>query len=150
MFLLHSKNFIILTYFFKSAFYNEIVCIHTGRLTSERYGNKKNAYQLNGESQFYNNNIHYIYLSDYSEYNIKHNSNIVKRVNNDNIKLTSYFKKLFINNKFNGNKAILCKLINYYNILKNIVLDKINADHFVIMEYDLYNEEVNFIIFKKI
>jgi len=128
---------------FKSAFYNEIVCIHTGRLTSERYGNKKNAYQLNGESQFYNNNIHYIYLSDYSEYNIKHNSNIVKRVNNDNIKLTSYFKKLFINNKFNGNKAILCKLINYYNIFKKIVLDQINADYFVIMEYSLYNEEFN-------
>ena len=128
---------------FKSAFYNEIVCIHTGRLTSERYGNKKNAYQLNGESQFYNNNIHYIYLNDYSEYNIKHNSNIVKRVNNDNIKLTSYFKKLFINNKFNGNKAILCKLINYYNIFKKIVLDQINADYFVIMEYSLYNEEFN-------
>ena len=127
---------------FKSAFYNEIVCIHTGRLTSERYSTKKNAYLLNSESQF-SNNIHYIYLSDYSEYNVKHNSNIIKRVNNDNIKLTTYFKKLFINNKFNGNKAIVCKLINYYNILKNIVLNKINADYFVIMEYDLYNEDFN-------
>ena len=127
---------------FKSAFYNEIVCIHTGRLTSERYSNKKNAYILNGESQF-SNNIHYIYLSDYSESNIEHNNTIIKRVNNDNIKLTSYFKKLFINNKFNGNKAILCKLITYYNILKKIVLDQINADYFVIMEYDLYNEDFN-------
>ena len=127
---------------FKSAFYNEIVCIHIGRLTSERYSNKKNAYQLNGESQF-SNNIHYIYLSDYSEYNIKHNSNIIKRVNNNNIKLTSYFKKLFINNKFNGNKAILCKLINYYNVFKKIVLDQINSDYFVIMEYSLYNEDFN-------
>jgi hypothetical protein len=127
---------------FKSAFYNEIVCIHTGRLTSERYSNKKNAYILNGESQF-SNNIHYIYLSDYSESKIEHNSTIIKRVNNDNIKLTSYFKKLFINNNFNGNKAILCKLITYYNILKKIVLDQINADYFVIMEYDLYNEDFN-------
>jgi hypothetical protein len=127
---------------FKSAFYNEIVCIHTGRLTSERYSNKKNAYILNGESQF-SNNIHYIYLSDYSEYKIQHNSTIIKKVNNDNIKLTSYFKKLFINNKFNGNKATLSKLINYYNILKKIVLDQINADYFVIMEYDLYNEDFN-------
>ena len=127
---------------FKSAFYNEIVCIHTGRLTSEKDTNKKNAYQLNGESQF-SNNIHYIYLNDYSEYNVKHNSTIIKKVNNDNIKLTSYFKKLFINNKFGSNKAILCKLINYYNILKKIVLDKINDDYFVIMEYDLYNEDFN-------
>lgn len=39
-----------------SAFFNEITCIHTGRLTSERNNSdKKNAYQLNGISQFTDN-----------------------------------------------------------------------------------------------
>ncbi len=37
---------------FKSAFYNEIVCIHTGKLTSERGTNIKNAYQLNEVLQY--------------------------------------------------------------------------------------------------
>ena len=38
---------------YKSAFWNEITSIHTGRLTSERFDNaKKNAYQLNNMNQF--------------------------------------------------------------------------------------------------
>jgi hypothetical protein len=38
---------------YQSAFYNEIMSIHTGRLTSERNDNdKKNAYQLNNVNQF--------------------------------------------------------------------------------------------------
>jgi hypothetical protein len=41
---------------YQSAFFNEISCIHTGRLTSERGdSSKKNAYQLNGENQFSGN-----------------------------------------------------------------------------------------------
>jgi len=41
---------------YQSAFYNEISCLHTGRLTSERGDStKKNAYQLNGENQFSGN-----------------------------------------------------------------------------------------------
>ena len=38
---------------YKSAFYDEITCLHTGKLTRERDDpSKKNAYQLNGENQF--------------------------------------------------------------------------------------------------
>lgn len=38
---------------YKSAFYNEITCLHTGKLTREKDDpRKKNAYQLNGENQF--------------------------------------------------------------------------------------------------
>ena len=39
---------------YKSAYFNEITCIHIGRLTSERNGNKNNAYSLNNEQQFNN------------------------------------------------------------------------------------------------
>ena len=37
---------------YKSAFFNEITCIHMGRLTSERNTDIKNAYQLNSIEQF--------------------------------------------------------------------------------------------------
>ena len=40
---------------YKSGFFNKITCRHIGRLTSERNDNSKlNAYALNDESQFYN------------------------------------------------------------------------------------------------
>jgi len=39
---------------YKSAYFNEITCIHIGRLTSERNGGKNNAYSLNNEQQFNN------------------------------------------------------------------------------------------------
>ncbi|MDB4769494.1 hypothetical protein OAG24_00875 [bacterium] len=37
---------------FKSAFYDGVNCLHTGRLTSERKTEKENAYTLNNEPQF--------------------------------------------------------------------------------------------------
>jgi len=46
---------------YKSAFFNEITSIHTGRLTSERFDKtKKNAYQLNSVDQFKEDNINNI------------------------------------------------------------------------------------------
>jgi len=39
---------------YKSAFLETVYCLHTGRLTSERFSNNKpNAYELNNEIQFY-------------------------------------------------------------------------------------------------
>ena len=44
---------------FKSAYFNEITCLHIGRLTSDRNNSdcNKNAYQLNGINQFNDNNL---------------------------------------------------------------------------------------------
>jgi GR25 family glycosyltransferase involved in LPS biosynthesis len=43
---------------YKSGFFNKITNVHIGRLTSERHDlTKQNAYRLNNESQFYNNEI---------------------------------------------------------------------------------------------
>ena len=39
---------------YKSAFYNEICCLHTGKLTSEKSNVKHNAYSLNSIDQFDN------------------------------------------------------------------------------------------------
>jgi len=41
---------------YQSAYFNEITCLHTGRLTNERNSNVNNAYSLNNEQQF-NENI---------------------------------------------------------------------------------------------
>ena len=39
---------------YTSAYFNEVNCIHIGKLTSETQEDKKNAYQLNNEEQFSN------------------------------------------------------------------------------------------------
>jgi hypothetical protein len=66
---------------FKSAFFNEITCIHMGRLTNERNTNVKNAYQLNNIEQFNESNKEiskklnfeiinekYIYIKNYDHF----------------------------------------------------------------------------------
>ena len=37
---------------YKSAFFNEITCIHIGKLTLESNNNNKNAYELNNMTQY--------------------------------------------------------------------------------------------------
>lgn len=124
-----------------SAFFNEIITLHKGKLTSEN--NVKNAYQLNSTTQFNNNdNIKYIYLNNYNNNNINHNHVIIEKINKNNVTITSYIKKLFVNNKFNSNKNIICNLLTYYKIFKKILLD-FNEEYFVIMEYNIYNETFN-------
>jgi len=67
---------------YKSAFWNEVTCIHIGRLTSERFdSSKKNAYQLNCMEQFDNNPNNNNQINNNNNPNNNNNNN-----NNNNIK----------------------------------------------------------------
>ena len=71
------------THGYKSAFFNKITHIHTGRLTTEiNNPNKLNAYKLNKEDQFYktnNDNVHLVIQEKEEE--IKQLPYIIKVVN---------------------------------------------------------------------
>jgi hypothetical protein len=131
---------------FKSAFYNEITCIHIGRLTSEKNSTeKKNAYQLNGVGQFsetkvINNDYKYVIVDSpniLESEESKENLNIINinRVNDKNFVLSQYVKKIFLNNRFNSSKNIIYNYLTHINIWKKIVND--NLEYYLISDTKL-------------
>jgi len=127
---------------YKSAFFNEITCLHIGRLTSEKHlNNKKNAYQLNGVGQFSEikdeNNYKFAIIgsNDLGDQNI----NIVNRVNSENFVLNQYIKKLFINNKFNSSKRTICNYLSHINAWKKLDYDNVN--YYLISDFKILIDE---------
>ena len=132
---------------YKSAYYNEICCLHTGKLTSERNSERPNAYDLNGTVQFnkhiqnnsINQNFKYVFynLDKYENTNkIIDDKNIilVKEIHSDidNAKIINNFvKKIFEKNSFGSSKNIICKLLTHINIWRLLINDNIN-DTYVI------------------
>jgi len=138
---------------YKSAYYNEICCLHTGKLTSERNGERPNAYDLNGTIQFngysknnlINNNFKYVFYNldkyENNNENIEQNKITIKEINSNNININNFVKKIFEKNSFGSNKNIICKLLTHINIWKLLINDQVN---------DTYIINSNMIIFKNI
>jgi hypothetical protein len=137
-------------YGYRSAYYNEICCLHTGKLTSERESNKKNAYLLNNINQFgvqknigfyINKNLSINLLKILVNYAL-FNQNILKNISylickND---LKDTFKNLNINFKIifydeNNELENNIKLLNidfvYFINLNNIIENDLN----IILKY---------------
>jgi hypothetical protein len=86
---------------YQSAYFNEITCLHIGRLTNERNSNINNAYSLNNEQQFdENNKIHKI--SENISNNITINNIIYENNKNQTFinfnELDNNLKYIFIKN----------------------------------------------------
>ena len=142
---------------YKSAFFNRITCRHIGRLTSDKNTkNVKNAYELNNESQFFENEnqknendkkIKIINLErrkDRKEATIKILSDaqidpsiyaFVNAVDGQSLEPTSFIKELFDGNDFGNRKGVIGCALSHYNIWKQLVDDKTN-DYYIIMEDD--------------
>jgi GR25 family glycosyltransferase involved in LPS biosynthesis len=141
---------------YKSAFFNRITCRHIGRLTSDKNTkNVKNAYELNNESQFFENEnqnkndkkIKIINLErrkDRKEATIKILSDaqidpsiyeFVNAVDGKSLEPTPFLKDLFKGNDFGSRKGVIGCALSHYNLWKQLVDDKTN-DYYVIMEDD--------------
>ena len=135
---------------YKSAFFNEITCLHIGKLTSDKNSFTKNAYQLNNVNQFSLDNefqekfnkYKYVYLNE-------------ELVNESNFEKTSIFQKIFLNNNFGSNKNIIYNLLTHIYIWKRLEFDE-DYDSYIILPYHINilneNQEVfnnkDIIIFK--
>jgi GR25 family glycosyltransferase involved in LPS biosynthesis len=144
---------------YKSAFFNRITCRHIGRLTSDKNTkNVKNAYELNNESQFFENEnkqhdkqndkkIKIINLErrkDRKEATIKILSDaqidpsiyeFVNAVDGQSLEPTLFIKELFKGNDFGSRKGVIGCALSHYNLWKQLVDDKTN-DYYLIMEDD--------------
>jgi hypothetical protein len=125
---------------YKSAFFNEIMCLHTGRLTSERNNiEKQNAYDLNNVSQFGSKqkeeNSIFIYLDKNKiEFETIKNYYIIQRLFKG-----SYFK--------NNNKNKILNVLNHLNLwlkIRNVE----HIDKIFIFNYEI--SEINKNIISKI
>jgi hypothetical protein len=116
---------------YKSAFFNEIMCLHTGRLTSERNSiDKKNAYDLNNISQFGTKQKEersiFIYLDKNKiDFETVKNHYIIQRLFKG-----SYFK--------NNNKNNILNILNHLNIWLKIKNTE-NIDKIFIFNHELTN-----------
>jgi hypothetical protein len=127
---------------FKSAFYDEISCIHIGKLTSEKVSLKKNAYALNDVKQFDNSNI----------INNNHKVSFIitlsmNKVSLTNININYYIKKIFKNNNFNNNKNIILNNITHINIWEKILNNNFNytfiSDYDIPFDYNIFDDILN-------
>ena len=146
---------------FKSAFFNRITCRHIGRLTSDKNTkNVKNAYELNNESQFFENENKQNDNNDNNEKKIKI-INLERRkdrkestikilsdaqidpsiyeffnaVDGKSLEPTPFLKDLFKGNDFESRKGFIGCALSHYNLWKQLVDDKTN-DYYIIMEDD--------------
>ena len=90
---------------YKSAFFNEITCIHIGKLTSDKSSNIPNAYVLNDIKQFAPDDktaYEFIYI-------------------NNNISHKLHTKRLFLNNNFKSSKKIIHDFLKHINVWKKIL-----------------------------
>jgi len=106
---------------YKSAFFNEITCIHIGKLTSEKSSSVANAYALNNVSQFSGGGDG---VESQKIYMNKYPCNLIK----SKILVT----KLFKNNNFGSSKKIINDILHHINVWKQIVSN--NCKYFIIMK----------------
>jgi len=139
---------------YRSAFFNSITSMHIGRQTGQQH--IKNAYELNGETQFSNTNannpdkntsIKIINLErredrkksiidkltvldmDSSKYDF------FKAIDGLSLKPNQEIFNLFKNNDFNYRKGIIGCALSHYNLWKKLINDTKN-DYYLILEDD--------------
>ena len=146
---------------YTSAFFNRITCRHIGRLTSDRKTKiVKNAYDLNQESQFFENEIDFNTITitnepiirilnlerrpDRKEDTIKKfiDANVcsdkykfIKAIDGKLLKPTAELKHIFLNNDFGSNRGVIGCALSHYSLWIELLNDKYN-DYYVIMEDD--------------
>ena len=157
---------------YTSAYFNEVNSIHIGKLTSESQNVKKNAYELNGEEQFFNsgntnvlsniNKIKVINLlrrpdrRDSSVENFKRanitNYEFVEAVDGKALIPTSQIITLFQGNDFGNRRGVIGCALTHYNLWKKLLESPF--DYFLIMEDDFtiiesFKTEIEKINFEK-
>ena len=152
---------------FKSIFLDGIYCLHIGRLTSERHNKtKKNAYDLNNESQFVKRDVKQQVKQEDIEafvinldrrndriekfvknYPIKHT--VFPAVDGKKLKSTALLQKIFKNNKYNMRRGVVGCALSHIKLL--IQLAKSDKKAYFILEDDVtfsdnFNSKFNAII----
>jgi GR25 family glycosyltransferase involved in LPS biosynthesis len=142
---------------YKTAFFDRITHRHIGRLTSEiATGTVKNAYELNGESQFevvqakakaeVSANIKVVNLERRADRKLAMEKLLkanqindfvfYKAVDGKTLKSTNELKKLFLDNDFGSRKGVIGCALSHYQLWKELVEDKTH-DYYVIFEDDI-------------
>jgi GR25 family glycosyltransferase involved in LPS biosynthesis len=136
---------------YKTAFFDRITHRHIGRLTSEiSQGEVKNAYDLNGESQFQanptNNIVKVVNLErrpDRKEamttlFKAINMTDYVfsKAVDGKTLESTNALKQLFKDNDFGSRKGFIGCALSHYQLWKELVADK-NQDYYLVFEDDI-------------
>ena len=137
---------------YKTAFFNRVTHMHTGRLTSEiSNGLVKNAYELNGESQFYskepiNKKIKLLNLERrpdrklqmtkiFSAVGLNDDYNIFKAVDGNELEPTLELKLLFDGNDFGNRRGVIGCALSHLKMWRELLADK-NNNYYVIYEDD--------------
>ena len=121
---------------YRSAFFNKLTCLHTGRLTSQRNNKEiKNAYDLNGEDQFREGERKYNFIkiinlerrTDRKERckDILKTLDIdgyefIKAVDSRDIHTKTDNIHLFRGNDFNNRKGFIACALSHYNLWKEL------------------------------
>ena len=134
---------------YKTAFFERITHRHIGRLTSEISGGQvKNAYELNGQSQFHSlvPNIKVVNLERRTDrklnmMNLFKATNLsdfvfYKAVDGNALESTNDLKQLFNGNDFGSRKGVIGCALSHYQLWKDLVDDK-NNEYYVIFEDDI-------------
>ena len=136
---------------YKTAFFDRITHRHIGRLTSEiNTGTVKNAYELNGESQFqaiqHTSNIKVVNLERRADrkldiINLFKQAKLTdyifyKAVDGKTLESTNELKKLFQGNDFGNRKGVIGCALSHLQLWKELVADK-NYSYYVIFEDDI-------------
>ena len=136
---------------YKTAFFDRITHRHIGRLTSEiNSGTVKNAYELNGESQFQvkaqTSKIKVVNLERRSDRKLDiiklfKEANLTdfvfyKAVDGKTLESTNELKKLFQDNDFGNRKGVIGCALSHLQLWKELVEDK-NHTYYVIFEDDI-------------
>jgi GR25 family glycosyltransferase involved in LPS biosynthesis/glycosyltransferase involved in cell wall biosynthesis len=138
---------------YKTAFFDRITHRHIGRLTSEiNSGTVKNAYELNGESQF--QAIHKAHTSHVKVMNLERRADrkldiiklfkevkltdfmFFKAVDGKKLESTNELKKLFQGNDFGNRKGVIGCALSHLQLWKELVADK-NYAYYIIFEDDI-------------
>ena len=150
---------------YKTAFFNRITHRHIGRLTSEMNSDKKNAYQLNNESQFFenksqlkNNNFKVVNLTRrpdrkkaittlFKDHNVK-DYTFYKAIDGKELKSTNELKKIFDGNDFGNRTGVIGCALTHLKLWKELIEDNDN-NYYLIFEDDItltqnkFNERLN-------
>jgi hypothetical protein len=134
---------------FKSAFFNELNSIHTGKLTSERYNaDKKNAYDLNNTTQFNeipskkseekkHKNYQFIHLYEKKDGKNDYSSSLYS-LSYEELYITQTMQNLFKDNNFGSNKKIIYDMLVHYNIWKKLQFDD-EHEFYIVTKHNIEN-----------
>lgn len=149
---------------YRSAFFNEITCLHTGRLTREIHNPaNKNAYQLNNEEQFNNNISEIIHDTKTTRKDIEpmikvinlerrtdrrnnvqqkfkdakiHDYEFIDAIDGNMLEPSNELSRIFNGNDFGNSCGVIgCALTHYY--LWKAFIEHSKRDFILIMEDDL-------------